>query len=149
MCFYLRNWQVTFLLYTLGVFLSEYIAKAPIEPRDYRVVFLIQKMAPGLTARHHLIFRLSIYFYQLFLSPAQSPERFLKIEPSSLWQPEYPQWAPRKRPPLRIPAWEAKAVRKSKSASGRLSRTAPALHDREPSSRPPADTVSPGAQSWL
>ena len=43
MCFYLRNWQVTFLLYTLGVFISEYIAKAPMEPRDYRVVFLIQK----------------------------------------------------------------------------------------------------------
>ena len=43
MCFYLRNWQVTFLLYTLGVKITEYIAKAPIEPRDYRVVFLIQK----------------------------------------------------------------------------------------------------------
>ena len=45
MCFYLRNWQVTFLLYTLGVFISEYIAKASIEPRDYRVVFLIQEEA--------------------------------------------------------------------------------------------------------
>ena len=45
MCFYLRNWQVTFLLYTLGVFLSEYIAKAPIEPRDYRVVFFTQRTA--------------------------------------------------------------------------------------------------------
>ena len=43
MCFYLRNWQVTFLLYTLGVFISEYTAKALTEPRDYRVVFLIQK----------------------------------------------------------------------------------------------------------
>lgn len=43
MCFYLRNWQVTFLLYTLGVLISEYIAKAPIEPRDHRVVFIIQK----------------------------------------------------------------------------------------------------------
>ena len=43
MCFYLRNWQVTFLLYTLGVKITEYIAKAPIEPRDYRVVFLIQQ----------------------------------------------------------------------------------------------------------
>ena len=43
MCFYLRNWQVTFLLYTLGVFISEYTAKAFTEPRDYRVVFLIQK----------------------------------------------------------------------------------------------------------
>lgn len=43
MCFYLRNWQVTFLLYTLGVKITEYIAKAPIEPRDYRVVFLIQE----------------------------------------------------------------------------------------------------------
>lgn len=42
MCFYLRNWQVTFLLYTLGVFISEYTAKAFTEPRDYRVVFLIQ-----------------------------------------------------------------------------------------------------------
>ncbi|WP_418613508.1 hypothetical protein, partial [[Ruminococcus] torques] len=39
----LRNWQVTFLLYTLGVFISEYTAKAFTEPRDYRVVFLIQK----------------------------------------------------------------------------------------------------------
>ena len=39
MCFYLRNWQVTFLLYTLGVFISEYTAKAFTEPRDYRVVF--------------------------------------------------------------------------------------------------------------
>ena len=45
MCFYLRNWQVTFLLYTLGVKITEYIAKAPIEPRDYRVVFFIQKSA--------------------------------------------------------------------------------------------------------
>ena len=44
MCFYLRNWQVTFLLYTLGVFISEYIAKASMEPRDYRVVFLIQQI---------------------------------------------------------------------------------------------------------
>ena len=43
MCFYLRNWQVTFLLYTLGVFISEYTAKAFTEPRDYRVVFLIQQ----------------------------------------------------------------------------------------------------------
>ena len=43
MCIYLRNWQVTFLLYTLGVFISEYTAKAFTEPRDYRVVFLIQK----------------------------------------------------------------------------------------------------------
>lgn len=41
MCFYLRNWQVTFLLYTLGVFISEYTAKAFTEPRDYRVVFLV------------------------------------------------------------------------------------------------------------
>ena len=40
---YLRNWQVTLLLYTLGVLFSEYIAKASIEPRDYRVVFLIQE----------------------------------------------------------------------------------------------------------
>lgn len=48
MCFYLRNWQVTFLLYTLGVFMSEYIAKASIEPRDYRVVFLIQKYSRSL-----------------------------------------------------------------------------------------------------
>ena len=28
MCFYLRNWQVTSLLYTLGVFITEYTAKA-------------------------------------------------------------------------------------------------------------------------
>ena len=39
--FYLRNWQVTFLLYTLGVFISEYTAKAFHGLRDYRVVFLI------------------------------------------------------------------------------------------------------------
>ena len=29
--------------------MSEYIAKAPIEPRDYRVVFLIQEKAAGGT----------------------------------------------------------------------------------------------------
>ena len=46
MCFYLRNWQVTFLLYTLGVFISEYTAKAFTEPRDYRVVFLIPQKFP-------------------------------------------------------------------------------------------------------
>ena len=40
---YLRNWQVTLLLYTLGVLFSEYTAKASIEPRDYRVVFLTQQ----------------------------------------------------------------------------------------------------------
>lgn len=51
MCFYLRNWQVTFLLYTLGVFISEYTAKAFTEPRDYRVVFLIQKRAPTLKVK--------------------------------------------------------------------------------------------------
>ncbi|MDE8707065.1 hypothetical protein PZH31_15860, partial [[Ruminococcus] torques] len=45
MCLYLRNWQVTFLVYTLGVFISEYTAKAFTEPRDYRVVFLIKKSA--------------------------------------------------------------------------------------------------------
>ena len=51
MCiFYLRNWQVTLLLYTLGVLFSEYIAKASIEPRDYRVVFLIQEKAVAITA---------------------------------------------------------------------------------------------------
>lgn len=66
MCFYLRNWQVTFLLYTLGVKITEYIAKAPIEPRDYRVVFLIQKkhlgyvtidngsLYPGAAVQKHL-----------------------------------------------------------------------------------------------
>ena len=41
--YYLRNWQVTFLLYTLGAKITEYIAKASMEPRDYRVVFLIQR----------------------------------------------------------------------------------------------------------
>lgn len=51
MCFYLRNWQVTFLLYTLGVKITEYIAKAPIEPRDYRVVFLIQETLPDFSDR--------------------------------------------------------------------------------------------------
>ena len=29
--------------------MSEYIAKASIEPRDYRVVFLIQKVKGGLS----------------------------------------------------------------------------------------------------
>jgi len=52
MCFYLRNWQVTFLLYTLGVFISEYTAKAFTEPRDYRVVFLIQKEGQFLRCPH-------------------------------------------------------------------------------------------------
>lgn len=51
MCFYLRNWQVTFLLYTLGVFISEYTAKAFTEPRDYRVVFLIQKASLRLCSQ--------------------------------------------------------------------------------------------------
>ena len=67
MCFYLRNWQVTFLLYTLGVFISEYIAKASMEPRDYRVVFLIQK--------EQMFLHLLSYFYltvstQLFINIA-------------------------------------------------------------------------------
>lgn len=31
--------------------MSEYIAKAPIEPRDYRVVFLIQKSSPAKSWR--------------------------------------------------------------------------------------------------
>ena len=55
MCFYLRNWQVTFLLYTLGVFISEYTAKAFTEPRDYRVVFLIQS-TPQKTLRGCITF---------------------------------------------------------------------------------------------
>ena len=60
MCFYLRNWQVTFLLYTLGVFISEYTAKAFTEPRDYRVVFLIQKSgaayaAPPISKGHSIV----------------------------------------------------------------------------------------------
>ncbi|MEE0776466.1 MAG: hypothetical protein U0M15_05355, partial [Bacillota bacterium] len=50
MCIYLRNWQVTFLLYTLGVFLTDYIAKAPIEPRHDRVVFIRQKAPSGMPA---------------------------------------------------------------------------------------------------
>ena len=70
MCFYLRNWQVTFLLYTLGVFISEYIAKASMEPRDYRVVFLIQKMPTDIVYRHHsTLFTLKInHFFHLDIS---------------------------------------------------------------------------------
>ena len=60
MCFYLRNWQVTFLLYTLGVFISEYTAKAFTEPRDYRVVFLIQKDMRYLT-------HVSLDFYMKYM----------------------------------------------------------------------------------
>ena len=57
MCFYLRNWQVTFLLYTLGVFISEYTAKAFTEPRDYRVVFLIQQgMVRSIDLARHMGF---------------------------------------------------------------------------------------------
>lgn len=63
MCFYLRNWQVTFLLYTLGVFISEYTAKAFTEPRDYRVVFLIQQKAV-FTA---FCFRISSAYYFVFV----------------------------------------------------------------------------------
>ena len=59
--YFLRNWQVTFLLYTLGVFMSEYIAKASIEPRDYRVVFLIQKEQ---TVFIHLLFKGFQFFLQ-------------------------------------------------------------------------------------
>ena len=65
MCIYSRNWQVTFILYILGVITTEYIAKAYIEPRDYRVVFLIQQTgasypAPAVTialrvAKHSLV----------------------------------------------------------------------------------------------
>ena len=50
----LRNWQVTFLLYTLGAIITEYIAKAIMEPRDYRVVFLIQKTS--YVTRTYLVF---------------------------------------------------------------------------------------------
>ena len=62
MCFYLRNWQVTFLLYTLGVFISEYTAKAFTEPRDYRVVFLIQQ-------KRHALFNtcLSRFLYEIYV----------------------------------------------------------------------------------
>lgn len=35
--------------------MSEYIAKASIEPRDYRVVFLIQKRSSLMTAPHALL----------------------------------------------------------------------------------------------
>ena len=70
MCFYLRNWQVTFLLYTLGVFISEYTAKAFTEPRDYRVVFLIQK---GSDTAYYVD---SIGFEEVpdFLGGARQPE---------------------------------------------------------------------------
>ena len=68
MCFYLRNWQVTFLLYTLGVKITEYIAKAPIEPRDYRMVFLIPKrrMDRIHTPNLHIVIILSESFQQCF-----------------------------------------------------------------------------------
>ena len=64
MCFYLRNWQVTFLLYTLGVFISEYTAKAFTEPRDYRVGFLIQ--SPEVPKGTFRFFVLSVLFISLF-----------------------------------------------------------------------------------
>ena len=53
MCIYLRNWQVTLSLYTLGVLFSEYTAKASIEPRDYRVVFLTQKKPQSFDCGFH------------------------------------------------------------------------------------------------
>ncbi|WP_418369796.1 hypothetical protein, partial [[Ruminococcus] torques] len=59
---YLRNWQVTFLLYTLGVFISEYTAKAFTEPRDYRVVFLIQKLPAGITCRQKNLYFTNFIF---------------------------------------------------------------------------------------
>lgn len=42
--------------------MSEYIAKASIEPRDYRVVFLIQKMLPLSKGSHSCVLSL---FYSL------------------------------------------------------------------------------------
>ncbi|WP_418873499.1 hypothetical protein, partial [[Ruminococcus] torques] len=59
----LRNWQVTFLLYTLGVFISEYTAKAFTEPRDYRVVFLIQK---SVSEQNFLFQDASLFFCSSF-----------------------------------------------------------------------------------
>ena len=74
MCFYLRNWQVTFLLYTLGVFISEYTAKAFTEPRDYRVVFLIQKG----TIYKSVIVPLTGYYFTNSFTLAALPTRCLK-----------------------------------------------------------------------
>ena len=43
MCFYLRNWQVTFLLYTLGVFLFGLTAKALLNHATIAWFSFIQK----------------------------------------------------------------------------------------------------------
>ena len=65
--YYLRNWQVTFLLYTLGAKITEYIAKASMEPRDYRVVFLIQKCAHLQDADRRKGIIKSIYMICVFI----------------------------------------------------------------------------------
>lgn len=78
MCFYLRNWQVTFLLYTLGVFISEYTAKAFTEPRDYRVVFLIQKTEWNSYMKFHSVLKFYIIIpIRLFLKEIRNLNRLL------------------------------------------------------------------------
>lgn len=85
MCFYLRNWQVTLLLYTLGVFISEYIAKAFTEPHGYRVVFLIQGKASvfrrWLITKAYHIFVVAVFTDALLynipdLLPGKSDQHF-------------------------------------------------------------------------
>ena len=49
--------------------MSEYIAKAPIEPRDYRVVFLIQQKSV-CKYRHSSIHELVGFSPAVMLSPA-------------------------------------------------------------------------------
>lgn len=86
MCFYLRNWQVTFLLYTLGVFISEYTAKAFTEPRDYRVVFLIQKnsgkSSPELSFVHACLAFLLCLFFVLFIFIRRFKNNLIRIHKS-------------------------------------------------------------------
>ena len=50
--------------------MSEYIAKAPIEPRDYRVVFLIQKKPEINQALFPRAFRLALYLERIYF-PAE------------------------------------------------------------------------------
>ena len=84
MCFYLRNWQVTFLLYTLGVFISEYTAKAFTEPRDYRVVFLIQENSGRFLHRYQHIKNYSVFL--LFTIATTAKIALIKHHPAQIFK---------------------------------------------------------------
>ena len=84
MCFYLRNWQVTFLLYTLGVFISEYTAKAFTEPRDYRVVFLIQENSGRFLHRYQYIKNYSVFL--LFTIATTAKIALIKHHPAQIFK---------------------------------------------------------------